>query len=438
MNKFICFFLGLISFAVIISCGKDEEDLSGTIAGLVTDYTNANSPIAGATVTLSTKGLTKTTGNDGRFEFAGIEPGTYTLQIAANGFQTTTKQVTVYAGQKAICDVQLSKGATSVDINPQTLTFGKDVEQLSFTITNNSNQSLTYTISNAPDYIEVTPASGTVVSRGRQAVSVHVLNRSSITSNRTGQLTVNIGNDSYIVSIAVTNNTSTDPNQGNNGGDDPDNPPTSGDIAVTRSLLAYYSFDGKNANNDYRTSNNGSITGEPKFLADTPNGKGFSMSLESMEYVTIPNNLVSQKSAFSISFWVKNFGTGPIFTTMDGHYPQAPSFVVQSDNKPQLYYNGGSKENMTYTLQPYQSSGWHMLTYTASQADRQIVLYVDGLRVDNKAVNNVESRGNKMLIGGNGDGYWNAWCDPMQIDNVRIHSITLTDKEVKQIYDSEK
>ena len=37
MNKFICFFLGLISFAVIISCGKDEEDLSGTIAGLVTD-----------------------------------------------------------------------------------------------------------------------------------------------------------------------------------------------------------------------------------------------------------------------------------------------------------------------------------------------------------------------------------------------------------------
>jgi hypothetical protein len=93
---------------------------------------------------------------------------------------------------------------------------------------------------------------------------------------------------------------------------------------------------------------------------------------------------------------------------------------------------------MTYTLQQYQSSGWHMLTYTASHTDKQIVLYVDGLRVDNKAVNNVESRGNKMLIGGNGDGYWNAWCDPMQIDNVRIHSITLTDKEVKQIYDSEK
>lgn len=46
---------------ILSGCAKDAEDLTGTIAGFVTDYTNANAPIAGASVTLNTKGLTKTT-----------------------------------------------------------------------------------------------------------------------------------------------------------------------------------------------------------------------------------------------------------------------------------------------------------------------------------------------------------------------------------------
>ena len=437
MKKYLFLLLGIIALTLVISCNKDEVDMSGTISGYVTDYTNANTPIAGATVTLNVKGLTKTTGSDGRFEFVGVEPGTYTLQIAANGFQTTTRQVTVYAGQKAGCDVQLVKGGANIEITPQTLTFGKSVEMLSFSIINNGNQSLTYTISNAPDFAEVTPASGTVAAKGKQAISVHVKNRSSITSNRNGQLTVNVGNDSYIVSLAVVNSTTTDPNQGQ-GDDDTSGEGNTGDIAVTRSLLAYYNFNNGNANNAFRNSNNGSITGAPKFVTDTPNKTGKAISLETKEFVTIPNNLVSQKQAFTVSFWIKNFGTGTIFTTQDGYYPQAPSVIVTSDNKPRLYYHNGSREDMTYSLQSYQASGWHMITYTASSVDKQIVLYVDGVRVDNKAVNNVISKGNKMIIGGNGDGYFEAWCDPMMIDNLRIHSVTLTDDEVKQIYNAEK
>ena len=429
------FALGLsIVLLFLGSCVKDEEVLTGTISGFVSDYTNANAPIAGATVTINSKGLTKTTGGDGRFEFSNLEPGTYSIAISANNYQPTTKQVTVYAGQKANCDVQLEKAGASVEISPMNLSFGQGIEQLSFTISNKGNQSLTYSISNAPDYIEVSPASGTVAAKGNQAISVHVKERSSITSNRTGQLTVNVGNDSYIVSINITNSTNTDP-----GNQDPDNNSSqNGDVAVTRSLLAYYTFDNSTANNSYRTTNNGTITGDAKFVNDTPNGKGKALSLETKEFVTIPNNLVEQKAAFSISMWIKNFGTGPLFTTMSGNYPQAPSIFLLSDNKPRFYYYGGSYEKMSYSLESIQSSGWHMITYTASSADSQIVLYIDGNRVDNKAIGNVESRGNKTQIGGNGDGYFDAWADPMILDNVRIHSITLTDNEVKQIYNAEK
>lgn len=427
---FINLTFGLFAGLLLTSCAKDAEVMTGTINGYVSDYTNANTPIAGVTVTINSKGLTKTTGSDGRFEFMNLEPGTYSLSFTANNYQPTTKQVTVYAGQIATCDAQLEKAGANVEISPQTLAFGASVEQLSFSIKNNSNQSLIYSISNAPDYIEVSPASGTVAAKASQAVSVHVKDRGSITSNRTGQLTVNVGNDSFIVSINISNSTQTDP--------DPENPEQSGDVSVTRSLLAYYSFDDGTAKNTYRSTNNGTLSGDASFISDTPNGKGKALSLENRVFVTIPNNLVEQKKAFSISMWVKDFGTGPLFTTLSGSYPQAPSIFIMSDNKPRLYYSGGYNEDLSYSLESIQSSGWHMLTYTASDADRQIVLYVDGNRVDNKAVGGIVSNGNKMMIGGNGDDYFDAWADPMKIDNVRIHSITLTDNEVKQIYEAEK
>ena len=98
MKNIILLFIVAVSSVLMVGCAKDEEELNGKIAGLVTDYTNANTPIAGATVTLSTKGLTKTTGADGRFEFSDVTPGTYTLQIAANSYQATTKHL-----QQSVC-----------------------------------------------------------------------------------------------------------------------------------------------------------------------------------------------------------------------------------------------------------------------------------------------------------------------------------------------
>ena len=119
MKAYFSKILPFAAFAFILAflsgCAKDEVVLTGSINGYVTDFTNANTPIAGASVTLSSKGLTKTTGNDGRFEFQDLEPGTYTLSVKANNYQSTTKQITVYAGQKANCDIQLEQEKISSD-----------------------------------------------------------------------------------------------------------------------------------------------------------------------------------------------------------------------------------------------------------------------------------------------------------------------------------
>lgn len=202
MKHFFNIILCMTVLLCLSNCAKDEEVMTGTIAGLVSDMTNANTAIAGATVTLSPTGLSKTTGSDGRYEFTEIEPGTYTVSIKADNYQEDSKSVSVYAGQVATADFQLSPGHTNVTISPLALSFGPDNEQLSFTIKNQSNSPLQYSISGYPAYLTVSPSSAQISAKSTQAVMVKI-NRNAITSDVSTQLVVNIGNDSYPVSITV-------------------------------------------------------------------------------------------------------------------------------------------------------------------------------------------------------------------------------------------
>ena len=203
MKKLITLLLGIVSLAMMSSCAKDEENLSGTVTGIVTEYASSNTPIAGAIVTVNGKGLSKTTGSDGRFEFTGLEPGTYTISVNANNYKANTKQVTVYAGQKANCDIQLEIEKVKVDISPANLVFDKAVDMLSFTITNESNRDLSFNAVSYIQEVQVSPMIGNIKAKGQQAISVKVTNRSSIKNTISGQIIVNIGSDSYQINVTI-------------------------------------------------------------------------------------------------------------------------------------------------------------------------------------------------------------------------------------------
>ena len=164
--------LGMAALLCLSHCTKDEEVMTGTIAGMVTDMTSANTAIAGATVTLSPTGLSLTTGSDGRYEFTEIEPGTYAVSVKANNYQEDSESVSVYAGQTATADFQLSPERTDVEISPLTLNFGPSNDQLSFTIKNKGNSPLQYSISGYPAYLTVSPTSAQVGAKGTQTVIV--------------------------------------------------------------------------------------------------------------------------------------------------------------------------------------------------------------------------------------------------------------------------
>ena len=68
----------------------------GGASGRVTDSATGL-PVSGAVVTIA--GQSVTTGADGNFSFSGITAGTYTLTISRTGYTSTSRSVTVLAGQ---------------------------------------------------------------------------------------------------------------------------------------------------------------------------------------------------------------------------------------------------------------------------------------------------------------------------------------------------
>ena len=69
-----------------------------------------------------------------------------------------------------------------------------------------------------------------------------------------------------------------------------------------------------------------------------------------------------------------------------------------------------------------------MLTIVWDGSAEKILVYLDGKKIDSIGTGWTLSQGESMQIGG---------TDPMKVDNVRIHSVALSDKEVAEIYTAE-
>lgn len=442
---------------LIVSCNKNDDNsdnpTTGRIVGLVSDYANSNTPIAGATVTLVQQGEVKVTGSDGRFEFGNLRPGSYTVEVTANNFQVNTQMVRVVAGEYTHCDFQLQRTSQNVEISPMSLTFGKNISQLSFYLVNNTNSLLTYSFSNVPDYMQLTPSTGTISAKGRQAIIASIPNRSSVTVSGSQIIIVHIGNDSYSLTLNMTNSNVT-PDSGGGGQQGGDDQPSGGGSSVsdvTRGLQACFNFDNGTTNNNVSGGVNGTLYGtNSTYIEDTPSSRGKALWLQNKDYVNIPKNVLNGATSFSVSMWVKDFGTGPFFVTK-AQYPEdgAPDIFVAENGLFKVRGRGPDytvvyKTNAVFGLSAtnYQGTGWHMITVTF--ADKSVNLYIDGNLVGSDQLGiTVQTYGSSMTIGGvNTDTSGNSWSTltniTMKVDNVRIYSVALTEAEVQSLYKYEK
>jgi len=89
---------------------EEEEELLGTIAGTVTDSSNAE-PIEGATVVVEGTELLATTDGNGDYEIDEVPVETYTVTASAEGYDDDSQSVTVIAGETSTADFTLEPSA---------------------------------------------------------------------------------------------------------------------------------------------------------------------------------------------------------------------------------------------------------------------------------------------------------------------------------------
>ena len=120
-----------------------QSAVTGAIGGTVSDPSNAAIP--SATVTLRSQGTNKeetvVTGEDGRFRFTNLQPGTYSVSVSASGFADYKQsEITVEVGRLTDVNAALRVGAAAATveiiaeaqvINTESKDFSSNINQTS-------------------------------------------------------------------------------------------------------------------------------------------------------------------------------------------------------------------------------------------------------------------------------------------------------------------
>lgn len=186
-NNLIKFAASLMICCMFFGCSpEDETEKLGTIYGTVTDFASGE-PISNVNVRLNPKGETTLTGMDGTFEFVDLLSGSYSLSLSKNGYVDLDDDyvIKIENGNNVQRAIQLQKLHYSLRIMDNdgnaitSLDFGieEGVTQKTFSISNDGNMTLDFTITKTVNWIEkIVPLTGTVGINDNKPVYV-IINR---------------------------------------------------------------------------------------------------------------------------------------------------------------------------------------------------------------------------------------------------------------------
>ncbi len=159
----------LVLLMVVGLCGAvpvwAQSASSGTVSGVVTDPSNA--VVAGAAITLtdSATNISRTANSNatGRYFFADVTPGTYSVTVAKAGFATTkTEDQVVQVGVNLTVNLAMQVGGANVVVEVSTV--GNELQTMNATVGNTINS---VTIDNLPSlgrdvstFVELQPGVG--------------------------------------------------------------------------------------------------------------------------------------------------------------------------------------------------------------------------------------------------------------------------------------
>lgn len=194
----------IVAFAlcVMTSCNKINQPKYGSIQGIVTNY-STNEPLQGVNISLSPTGASAVTGSDGRYEFANLESGLYTVQGMKSGFETNTKTINVEEDQISSGDMMMRPVESGFRLNVEYLDFGTAFSTLSFKIINVSSMlPLSWEISESLNWLATTPTTGNLQAAQETTVTV-TIDRTLITQNTTANITIRSADQTVILPVSV-------------------------------------------------------------------------------------------------------------------------------------------------------------------------------------------------------------------------------------------
>lgn len=256
-NLIVKFAALMMVCCMFFGCKPEEEiEKLGTIYGTVTDFASGD-PISNVNVRLNPRGETTLTGMDGTFEFVDLPKGSYSLSLSKNGYVDLNDDyvIKIENGNNVQRAIQLQKLHYSIQIVDNenhaitVLDFGieEGVTQKTFSIFNDGNMMLDFTITETSDWIEnVNPTMGRIKINDAQAITVRI-NRASLSDgeNNTGLVitTPNLGGVEVPVkatkpvlpSVETNDVTNVTPNSASCGG----NVISDGGVAITSRGVCY-------------------------------------------------------------------------------------------------------------------------------------------------------------------------------------------------------
>ena len=336
--------------------------------------------------------------------------------------------------------IQVVSGTESkvgiMKIEPESLDFGKDLDEVSFTISNIGKTELNWNAGEIKEScLSVTPMEGKLAAGESQTVKV-VLDRNNMKEELNTVLTISDKNTQKNISITAQPYT----------------------LVVTQGLYTYYKFDG-DFNDATENAINGFGNNSPSFVEGIgKNSQAVKFSLTDNSSFIVPKPITDSRT-LTVSFWGKDFSDGNIF------------YLVSSNNNASMFTftmsQGSLKFLVTRYNNEYQYSDkpafthptitdgkWHHIALVSDfnnieYATTTTSLYVDGALVDTvtEYVNPFEEgtpsqasygTGIKFIMGGNVTIERKTINGTnMSIDNFRVYNTRcLSANEIKQIYDA--
>lgn len=338
--------------------------------------------------------------------------------------------------------VQIVSGTESqtgiMKIEPESVDFGKDLDEVSFIISNIGKSELNWNADEIKEScLSVIPMEGKLAAGESQTVKI-ILDRNNMEEALNTVLTISDENIKKNISITAKKNSSS--------------------LVVTQGLYTYYKFDG-DFNDATENAVNGFGNNSPSFVEGiNNNSQAVKFNLTDKSSFIVPKAITDSRT-LTVSFWGKDFSDGNIFYLVSSHNNASMFTFTMSQGSLKFvttrYYNEYQYSNKpTFTHPTITDGKWHHIALVSDfnvteKSKTTTLLYVDGVFADTvtEDVNPFEEgtpsqasygTGIKFIMGGdvtierktiNGTN--------MSVDNFRVYNTRcLSANEIKQIYDA--